>query len=83
MVGGGRVFYRDHSGAAQSVARTELDSLVARGEVGPDTVVFDTSITDLGEWRARFEQPARKTWVADLLGGRGAGGPSPTPPPSP
>ncbi len=83
MVGGGRVFYRDHSGAAQSVARTELDSLVARGEVGPDTVVFDTSITDLGEWRARFEQPARKTWVADLLGGRGAGGgAAPTPPPS-
>ena len=83
IVGGGRVFYRDHSGAAQSVARTDLDSLVARGEVGPDTVVFDTSITDLGEWRARFEQPARKTWVADLLGGRGAGGgASPTLPPS-
>lgn len=83
LVGGGRVFYRDHGGAAQSVARADLQALVARGEVGPDTVVFDTSITDLGEWRARFERPARKTWVADLLGGRGAGGgTSATPPPS-
>lgn len=76
LVGGGRVYYRDHAGAAQSIARAELDGLVAKGEVGPDTAVFDTSITDLGEWRERFEQPARKTWVAELLagGGRGAEG---------
>ena len=86
LVGGGRVYYRDHSGAAQCVSRAELDGLVASGEVGPDTVVFDTSITDLGEWRARFEQPARKTWVGELLagGGRGsAGGGTATSPPSP
>ena len=67
LVGGGRVYYRDHAGAAQSAARAELDDLVARGVIGPDTVVFDTSITDLGEWRARFEQPARKTWVGELI----------------
>jgi hypothetical protein len=67
MVGGGRVFYRDHGGAAQSVAREDLGDLVARGEVGPDSVVFDTSITDLGEWRARFERPARKSWVAEFI----------------
>lgn len=84
LVGGGRVYYRDHGGAAQSVDRAELDSLVSRGEVGPDTVVFDTSITDLGEWRARFERPARKTWVADLLGPKGqrTSGGTPQPPPS-
>jgi hypothetical protein len=67
LVGGGRVYYRDHAGVAQSAARAELDDLVARGVIGPDTVVFDTSITDLGEWRARFEQPARKTWVGELI----------------
>jgi hypothetical protein len=67
LVGGGRVYYRDHSGAAQSVDRADFDKLVARGEVGADTVVFDTSITDLGEWRAGFERPARKTWVAELI----------------
>ena len=67
LVGGGRVFYRDHSGVAQSAARSELDSLIASGAVGPNTVVFDTSLTDLGEWRAKFEQPARKTWVGQMM----------------
>jgi hypothetical protein len=67
FVGGGRVYYRDHSGVAQCVSRSELDGLVASGAVGPDTAVFDTSITDLGEWRERFERPARKTWVGELM----------------
>jgi hypothetical protein len=67
LVAGGRVFYRDHSGVAQSAARSELDDLVARGEVGPNSVVFDPSITDLGEWRAKFEQPARKSWLKDSI----------------
>jgi hypothetical protein len=67
LVGGGRVYYRDHSGVAQCVSRSELDGLVASGAVGPDTAVFDTSITDLGEWRERFERPARKTWVGELM----------------
>lgn len=71
LVGGGRVYYRDHGGVAQCVSRAELDGLVAKGEVGPDTAVFDTSITDLGEWRERFERPARKTWVGELLAGGG------------
>jgi hypothetical protein len=71
LVGGGRVYYRDHSGVAQCVPRAELDGLVASGAIGPDTTVFDTSITDLGEWREGFERPARKTWVGELLAGRG------------
>ena len=85
FVGGGRVFYRDHSGVAQCAERSELEALVASGAVGPNTVVFDTSITDLGEWRAKFEQPARKTWVGELLpGGRGrTSGGTPMPPRSP
>ena len=72
LVGGGRVYYRDHGGVAQSVSRGELEGLVARGEVGANTAVFDTTITDLGEWRAKFERPARKTWVGDLTKGRRA-----------
>jgi hypothetical protein len=69
LVGGGRVYYRDHSGVAQSAPRAELDDLVASGTVGPTTTIFDTSITDLGEWRERFERPARKTWVGELMKG--------------
>jgi hypothetical protein len=71
LVGGGQVYYRDHTGVAQCVPRAELDGLVASGAVGPDTTVFDTSITDLGEWREKFERPARKTWVGELLAGGG------------
>jgi hypothetical protein len=69
LVGGGRVFYRDSHGVAQCVSRSELDSLVASGTIGPDTTILDTSLTDLGEWRERFERPARKTWVGELLAG--------------
>ena len=67
LVGGGRVYYRDHAGVAQCASRAELSGLVASGAVGPNSVVFDTSITDLGECRAKFEQPARKTWVGELM----------------
>lgn len=87
LVGGGRVYYRDHHGVPQCITRAELDALVANRTIGPDTIVFDTSIVDLGEWRERFERPARKTWVAELLGSgtsRSSGATSSTPesPPS-
>jgi hypothetical protein len=31
------------------------------------TPVFDTGLTSAGEWRERFETPARETWVGQLL----------------
>ncbi len=68
LVGGGRVFYRDGQAAVQSVPRGEVAALGSSGAITPDTVVFDTTLTDLGSWRGNFERPARKSWVADLLG---------------
>ncbi len=67
LVGGGRVFYRDDHGAVQSASRAEVGALVASGAVGKDTVVFDTSLTDLGNFRACFERRAKDSWVKDLL----------------
>jgi hypothetical protein len=67
LVGGGRVFYRDGSAGVQSVSRSEVAALASSGAITPDTVVFDTTLTDLGTWRACFERPARQSWVADLL----------------
>lgn len=67
MVGGGRVFYRDSHGVAQSAARAEIAALATRGEISPDTVIFDTTLTDLGAWRACFERPAKDSWVNALL----------------
>ncbi len=68
LVAGGRVFYRDASGSAQLAPRPEVAALAARKVLTPDTPVFDTSLTAAGEFRAKFERPARETWVASLLG---------------
>ncbi len=68
LVGGGRVFYRDAHARVQSASRDQLPSLARDGAITRDTVVFDTSITDLGQWRASFEQQAKHSWVCELLG---------------
>jgi hypothetical protein len=68
LVGGGRVFYRRRNGQVNVAQRNELRALATSGEIGEDTRVFDTSITDAASWRERFERPAKETWVASLLG---------------
>ena len=66
LVGGGRVFYRDASGAPQVASRKGAQALFETGQLSGDTTVFDTSVTDVASYRGRFEQPARDTWVASL-----------------
>ena len=67
LVGGGRVFYRDDHAAVQSVTRAEVENLVSSGAITKDTVIFDTTLTDLGTWRACFERRAKDSWVKELL----------------
>ena len=67
LVGGGRVFYRDDHAAVQSVPRSEIEGLVNSGAITKDTVIFDTTLTDLGTWRACFERRAKDSWVKELL----------------
>ncbi|MDQ3672795.1 MAG: hypothetical protein M3365_00235 [Gemmatimonadota bacterium] len=67
MLGGGRVYYRDKSGAVQSVARDEVEVLATQGAIGRETTVFDTTVTTLGDWRQRFETTAAESWHAQLL----------------
>jgi len=67
LVGGGRVFYRDSHGEVQSVERHELKALRDAGAIRDNSVVFDTSLTDLGSLREGFERPARKSWAAGML----------------
>lgn len=69
MVTGGRVFYRDSRGAVQATSRGEVTALARDGVISNDTVIFDTSLTDLGTWRASFERPAKDSWAAGLLKG--------------
>jgi len=67
LVAGGRVFYRDSTGAAQTTRRADVPGLAEQAVLTGDTPVFDTSVTSAGDWRERFERPARETWVASLL----------------
>ena len=67
LVGGGRVYYRDHAGMVQATSRDEVAALAASGEITKDSVVFDTSLTDLGTFRRCFEVRAKDSWVHDLI----------------
>lgn len=67
LVGGGRVFYRDDHAAVQAVPRAEVEGLVSSGAITKDTVIFDTTLADLGTWRACFERRAKDSWVKELL----------------
>lgn len=67
LVAGGRVFYRDASGAARLVPRPEIATLASKGALTTATPVFDLSITAAADYRERFESPAGQTWVSALL----------------
>lgn len=62
LVSGGRVFYRDERGSPRLAPRPQVKSLI-----GPDTPVFDTSLTSAGDYRARFERPAAQSWVSAMI----------------
>jgi hypothetical protein len=68
LVGGGRVYYRGAESVVQSTTRDQVAALVTDGSVGKDTVVFDTSLTDLGTFRTGFEKRAKESWIAGLAG---------------
>ncbi len=50
-------------GEVRRISRSEFSRLADEGEVGPDTVVFDNTVTRLKEARSgRWEGPARESW---------------------
>ncbi len=67
MVGGGRVFWREANGAVAVGNRDAFGRASTSGAVSAATSVFDTTVGTVGEWRARFEQPAAASWHARLL----------------
>jgi hypothetical protein len=67
LVTSGLVFYRDGGGAIRSVDREGFTALSAKGKIQTDTPVFDLTVVTLGEWRARFELNAARSWHAGLL----------------
>jgi hypothetical protein len=56
------VWYRPDADIRR-VSRPEFRQLAATGQVGPDTVVFDTTLTRMSTLReGRLEVPARDSW---------------------
>ena len=62
LVGGGRIFYRDAQGRAQSAPRKDVSSVI-----GADTPIYDTSITDARTYRESFVRKASESWVGSML----------------
>jgi hypothetical protein len=67
LVGGGRVHFRDETGAIQTVTRDEFFRLGESGVVTRQTTVFDPTVATAGEWRERFETEAAHSWHAAVL----------------
>ncbi len=62
LIDHGPVFFRDGTGV-RSLSRAEFRSLVDAGEVGPDTPVFDTTLTRIADLRSKgLERPVRESW---------------------
>ena len=55
-------------GAIERVSREAFAELAATGAVGPDTTVFNNTLTSLGDVRAgRWEVPAADSWHAQAF----------------
>lgn len=74
---GGMVFFRDGNGVVQAEPRPAFRKRALSGGVGPDTVVFDNTVTQMGEVRAgRWETPLARAWHARAFPvGQSAGAP--------
>ena len=69
----GPVLYRQGN-RIERVPRPEFARLAREGLVGPETIVFDTTLTRLADVRAgRWELPARDSWHARVFLAKPAG----------
>lgn len=67
LLDGGAIHFRGPDGTIERVARADLAARAREGAVRRDTVLFDPSVTTLGEWRERFEAPLHAGRLARLL----------------
>lgn len=65
------VYFRDADRVLRGVTRPEFKALVSAEQVDADTVVFDSTITTVGDLRAgRFETTFGKSWHARAFAAR-------------
>lgn len=62
------IWYRDETGAIRQADRDEFRRLAGRGDVGPETRVFDVTVQALEDVRTgAWEVEAGRSWHARLL----------------
>ena len=65
FLGNEAVWFRDREGSIRRTGRPEFRRLAETGEVTPESVVFDNSLTRLEQLReGRWEGPAAERWHA-------------------
>ena len=68
LLGSAAVWHRDREGRVRHGTRANFRALGRAGAVAADTIVFDTSVTALGDvMDGRWEGPAGERWHAALL----------------
>jgi hypothetical protein len=67
LLASGRIAWRDARGSIRVSSRAEFEALAAAGTISSDTRVYSTLAETVGEWRTRFEVPARESWVRSFL----------------
>lgn len=73
LVDSSPVWWRDEEGAVRRSSRPEFKRLALEGEVGPDTLVWDGSVSRVEELRrGRWERPAGEGWHARAFFGSAA-----------
>ncbi|HVT04637.1 MAG TPA: hypothetical protein VHL58_14820 [Thermoanaerobaculia bacterium] len=66
-----RVYFRANDGTIRAVDRAGFRDLATRGEVRPDTIVFDNGVERLGDVRkGGWQKPAAESWHAQYLPGK-------------
>ncbi len=55
------------NGELRLLTRPELRAAIAAGQVGPDTLYFNNTLTTKGELDAHWPAPAAQTWLAGFF----------------
>ncbi len=64
---GTTVWYRNENGRVVSCDRREFRERSVAGDISSETMVFDHTLTELEDYRARWEVPAGASWHSALL----------------
>ncbi len=65
----GKLSKADKRGELRLLTRRELRAAIAAGQVGPDTLYFNNTVTTKGELDDHWPAPAGQTWLSGYFNG--------------